>query len=97
MTSHSGRALTANPAIDKYTFTGSSAVGKEIAEVLMHVGVYAGVPAANSAFALAKMKLPAREWVAFFFLSFRFAPALASDLVEPARQRGDGARPRCRR
>ena len=27
---------------------------KEIAEVLMHVGVYAGVPAANSAFALAK-------------------------------------------
>ena len=27
---------------------------KEIADVLMHVGVYAGVPAANSAFALAK-------------------------------------------
>ena len=27
---------------------------KEIAEVLMHVAVYAGVPAANSAFALAK-------------------------------------------
>jgi 4-carboxymuconolactone decarboxylase len=27
---------------------------REIAEVLMHVGVYAGVPAANSAFALAK-------------------------------------------
>jgi multiple sugar transport system permease protein len=29
------------------------------------------------AFALAKLRLPAREWVAFFFLSFRFAPALA--------------------
>lgn len=29
------------------------------------------------AFALAKLKLPAREWIAFFFLSFRFAPALA--------------------
>jgi multiple sugar transport system permease protein len=29
------------------------------------------------AFALAKLKLPAREWAAFFFLSFRFAPALA--------------------
>src|SRR3982751_1108823 len=27
------------------------------------------------AFALAKMRLPAREWIAFFFLSFRFAPA----------------------
>jgi alkylhydroperoxidase/carboxymuconolactone decarboxylase family protein YurZ len=27
---------------------------KEIAEVLMHVAVYAGVPAANRAFALAK-------------------------------------------
>ena len=26
----------------------------EIAEVLMHVGVYAGVPAANTAFAMAK-------------------------------------------
>lgn len=29
------------------------------------------------AYALAKLKVPAREWVAFFFLSFRFAPALA--------------------
>ncbi|WP_059015223.1 aldehyde dehydrogenase [Mycobacterium sp. M26] len=28
-----GRALTANPEIDKYTFTGSSAVGKEIAKI----------------------------------------------------------------
>jgi betaine-aldehyde dehydrogenase len=28
-----GRALTANPAIDKYTFTGSSAVGKEIGKL----------------------------------------------------------------
>jgi len=28
-----GRALTANPAIDKFTFTGSSAVGKEIGKL----------------------------------------------------------------
>ncbi|MGV0656565.1 aldehyde dehydrogenase [Mycolicibacterium thermoresistibile] len=28
-----GRALTANPEVDKYTFTGSSAVGKEIAKI----------------------------------------------------------------
>jgi aldehyde dehydrogenase (NAD+) len=28
-----GRALTANPAVDKYTFTGSSAVGKEIGKL----------------------------------------------------------------
>ena len=28
-----GRALTSNPEIDKYTFTGSSAVGKEIAKI----------------------------------------------------------------
>ena len=28
-----GRALTANPEIDKFTFTGSSAVGKEIAKI----------------------------------------------------------------
>lgn len=32
---------------------------REIAEVLRHVAVYAGVPAANSAFALAKRELPA--------------------------------------
>lgn len=31
----------------------------EIAEVLLHVGVYAGVPAANAAFALAKKEFPA--------------------------------------
>jgi 4-carboxymuconolactone decarboxylase len=31
----------------------------EIAEVLLHVAVYAGVPAANSAFALAKSELAA--------------------------------------
>ncbi len=28
-----GRALTANPEVDKFTFTGSSAVGKEIAKI----------------------------------------------------------------
>jgi betaine-aldehyde dehydrogenase len=28
-----GRALTANPELDKFTFTGSSAVGKEIAKI----------------------------------------------------------------
>jgi len=28
-----GRALTANPEIDKFTFTGSSAVGKEVAKI----------------------------------------------------------------
>jgi aldehyde dehydrogenase (NAD+) len=28
-----GRALTANPEIDKYTFTGSSVVGKEVAKI----------------------------------------------------------------
>ena len=28
-----GRALTANPEIDKFTFTGSSAVGKEIGKI----------------------------------------------------------------
>jgi 4-carboxymuconolactone decarboxylase len=33
----------------------------EIAEVLLHVAVYAGVPAANAAFALAKAELPATE------------------------------------
>ncbi|GCE03113.1 4-carboxymuconolactone decarboxylase [Dictyobacter aurantiacus] len=31
----------------------------EIAEVLLHVGVYAGVPAANAAFKLAKKEFPA--------------------------------------
>jgi 4-carboxymuconolactone decarboxylase len=30
---------------------------KEIAEVLLHVAIYAGIPAANSAFALAKSEL----------------------------------------
>jgi 4-carboxymuconolactone decarboxylase len=35
--------------------TGASA--REIAEVLKHVAVYAGVPAANSAFAVAKREL----------------------------------------
>jgi 4-carboxymuconolactone decarboxylase len=34
---------------------------KEIAEVLLHVAVYAGVPAANSAFAVAKSELKARQ------------------------------------
>jgi len=34
---------------------------QEIAEVLMHVAVYAGVPAANAAFALAKKVLAAKE------------------------------------
>ena len=28
-----GRALTANPELDKFTFTGSSAVGKEIGKL----------------------------------------------------------------
>ena len=32
----------------------TGATAEEIAEVLMHVGAYAGVPAANSAFAVAK-------------------------------------------
>jgi 4-carboxymuconolactone decarboxylase len=32
--------------------------GDEVAEALLHVAVYAGVPAANSAFALAKAELP---------------------------------------
>lgn len=39
---------------------------EEIAEVLMHVAVYAGIPAANSAFALAKKEFdppPAEEAV----------------------------------
>ncbi|GCE16806.1 4-carboxymuconolactone decarboxylase [Dictyobacter kobayashii] len=30
----------------------------EVAEVLLHVGIYAGVPAANAAFALAKKEFP---------------------------------------
>lgn len=30
----------------------------EVAEVLLHVGVYAGVPAANAAFAMAKKEFP---------------------------------------
>jgi alkylhydroperoxidase/carboxymuconolactone decarboxylase family protein YurZ len=30
---------------------------KEIAEVLMHLAIYAGVPAANHAFAVAKSEL----------------------------------------
>src|SRR5256884_6684075 len=34
---------------------------QEIAEVLLHVAVYAGVPAANSAFALAKKELARSE------------------------------------
>ena len=33
----------------------------EIAEALMHVAVYAGVPAANTAFAIAKTELAARQ------------------------------------
>ena len=33
----------------------------EIAEVLLHVAVYAGVPAANHAFAVAKREFDARE------------------------------------
>src|SRR5437762_13353296 len=32
---------------------------REIAEALLHVAIYAGIPAANSAFALAKTVLPA--------------------------------------
>jgi 4-carboxymuconolactone decarboxylase len=43
-------------------FRASKSIGvdpKEIAEVLMHVAVYAGVPAANRAFALAKSILDA--------------------------------------
>ncbi len=35
----------------------TGATPREIAEVLLHVAVYAGVPAANSAFALAKAAL----------------------------------------
>lgn len=34
--------------------------GDEVAEALLHVAVYAGVPAANSAFALAKTELPSQ-------------------------------------
>lgn len=34
---------------------------REIAEALLHVAVYAGIPAANAAFALAKAELPATE------------------------------------
>jgi multiple sugar transport system permease protein len=30
-----------------------------------------------AAFVLAKMRVPRKDWIAFFFLSFRFAPALA--------------------
>jgi 4-carboxymuconolactone decarboxylase len=37
---------------------------REIAEVLMHVAVYAGVPAANSAFATAKKEFAQLETVA---------------------------------
>lgn len=36
----------------------TGAAPREIAEALMHVAVYAGVPAANAAFALAKVELP---------------------------------------
>ena len=36
----------------------TGATPHEIAEALMHVAVYAGVPAANAAFALAKTELP---------------------------------------
>ena len=36
----------------------TGATPHEIAEALMHVAVYAGVPAANAAFALAKSELP---------------------------------------
>lgn len=36
----------------------TGAAPHEIAEALMHVAVYAGVPAANAAFALAKAELP---------------------------------------
>lgn len=40
----------------------TGATQREIAEVLMHVAVYAGVPAANAAFAVAKAELePASE------------------------------------
>jgi len=44
---------------------------KEIAEALMHVAVYAGVPAANSAFALAKTILAEQD-------------AAASDAANPS-------------
>src|ERR687885_328244 len=37
----------------------TGATPREIAEVLKHVAVYAGVPAANSAFAIAKQELSA--------------------------------------
>jgi 4-carboxymuconolactone decarboxylase len=35
----------------------TGATSRDIAEVLMHVAIYAGVPAANSAFAVAKTEL----------------------------------------
>ena len=39
----------------------TGATPREIAEVLMHVAVYAGVPAANHAFAVAKRELEGAE------------------------------------
>lgn len=39
----------------------TGATPNEIAEALMHVAVYAGVPAANSAFVIAKRELAARD------------------------------------
>ncbi len=42
---------TSNTAVDP----------KDIAETLMHVAVYAGIPAANAAFAIAKTELATRQ------------------------------------
>lgn len=39
----------------------TGATAQDVAEALMHVAVYAGIPAANSAFALARRELPQSE------------------------------------
>lgn len=49
---------------------------REVAEALLHVAVYAGVPAANAAFALAKAELP--------------PPGADQEPARPAEVRGEG-------
>ncbi len=63
------RGVTARTDIPR-TFRNSVIIASLSVFLAMIVGNVA-------AFALAKMRVPKRDWIAFFFLSFRFAPALA--------------------
>jgi multiple sugar transport system permease protein len=46
--------------------------------IISSIAVFIAMVFGNlAAFTMAKMRVPGKDWIAFFFLSFRFAPALA--------------------